>query len=91
MVQCVSILISNFTKKNVDTLILQLIFSCGRSNLNGVRYTDPKPPIRAHGMMWYHWLGDHYSLKSSTMIIMSKKGSFKRLSEAQAVTISVRS
>ena len=66
----------NFTKKCNLTFTLWLIFSCGRSNLNGVRYTDPKPPSRAHGIMWYHWLGDHYSLKSSTMMIMSKKGSF---------------
>ena len=55
--------------KNVLMYTSSLIFSCSRAFLNGVYYTDPKSPGFCKGVLWYHWLGSYYSLKSTTMMI----------------------
>ena len=52
---------------------LRLIFSCGHSFLNGEYYTDPTGAPSWLGIIWYHWLGIDYSLKSTNMIIIKKE------------------
>jgi len=48
---------------------------CHNANLHGMYYTDQKdvPSGGMYGIIWYHWLGNSNSLKSSTMMIRSRK------------------
>ncbi|XP_022334685.2 microfibril-associated glycoprotein 4-like [Crassostrea virginica] len=43
--------------------------ACYRSLLNGVYYRNPSAAPNWRGLIWYHWKGKKYSLKSSTMMI----------------------
>ena len=42
---------------------------CYRSLLNGMYYRNPSAAPNWQGLIWYHWKGKKYSLKSSTMMI----------------------
>ena len=66
--------IRNYLKdyKHVQSYLI-INFSCFNADLNGVYYTDPKGNGAWHGLIWGKWLGDRYSLKSSTMMIKRKK------------------
>ena len=50
-----------------------LIFRCFYAHLNGVYYTDPNgAPSNGEGIIWYHWLGWDYSLKSTVLMMIKK-------------------
>ena len=50
------------------------ISSCFYAHLNGVYYTDPDgAPGKYHGILWGHWLGFYYSLKTTSMMIIKKE------------------
>ena len=51
---------------------LTINFSCFYAHLNGEYYTDPKGH-GPEGIQWHFWLNNWDSLKSSTMMIKSKK------------------
>lgn len=40
---------------------------CQSSHLNGVYYQAAAKVPFAEGINWYHWKGDHYSLKKAQM------------------------
>ncbi|XP_062571879.1 microfibril-associated glycoprotein 4-like [Saccostrea cucullata] len=42
---------------------------CLVSHLNGFYYRNPVIATKAHGVVWYHWKGYKYSLKSTTMML----------------------
>ena len=42
---------------------------CFRGLLTGVYYRNPTAAPAWQGLIWYHWKGNKYSLKTSTMMI----------------------
>ena len=42
--------------------------ACHYSNLNGLYHHTPYKPY-TDGIVWFHWKGHHYSLKSTSMKI----------------------
>ena len=50
----------------------KIIFRCFNGHLNGVYYTDPKGAKDWYGIIWATWLGNNYSLQSSTMMVKRK-------------------
>lgn len=43
--------------------------SCGYSDLNGEYVMGGKGLSASHGLMWYRWKGNDYSIKVSKMMI----------------------